>query len=273
MRSTTSFIDRASASVFIATIACTAFGAAPALAQSVIHSQAPVPAYGSNWVSDVGTDSQQVADNWTATADRTIVGIRWWGSYFGAPDGGPVRDMFTLNVYEHDAEEEGPGALAGSFLIRNEVTRTPTEIPGASDIFRYEATLPQNDQTLTDTGFTPVPGQTYWFSVVNDRATIDVTFWSWYEGTGGDADVVFNYPGLPPWQHDTEDRAFELIAAPVIGDLDGDSIVSFGDLLLLLGSWGDCPAAPDPCPADFNGNGKVGFEDLLTLLSNWSPPS
>jgi hypothetical protein len=51
------------------------------------------------------------------------------------------------------------------------------------------------------------------------------------------------------------------------GDVDGDNVVDFDDLLLLLASWGPCPG----CDADFDGNDMVDFADLLTLLSAWGP--
>ena len=51
----------------------------------------------------------------------------------------------------------------------------------------------------------------------------------------------------------------------LVEDLDGDGTVGFGDLVLLLSSFGPC----DNCPADFNGNSAVDFEDLVRLLSAW----
>jgi hypothetical protein len=54
------------------------------------------------------------------------------------------------------------------------------------------------------------------------------------------------------------------------GDLDGDGSVGFGDLLILLASWGDCPPPPAECAADLDASGDVGFGDLLILLANWS---
>lgn len=54
------------------------------------------------------------------------------------------------------------------------------------------------------------------------------------------------------------------------GDVNGDGIVDFGDILDLLAAWGDCPDPPDPCPADFDGNGTVNFADLLVILGNWT---
>jgi len=52
------------------------------------------------------------------------------------------------------------------------------------------------------------------------------------------------------------------------GDLDGDALVGFGDLLVLLGAWGPCGAGA--CPADLDDDGEVAFGDLLLLLSIWS---
>jgi len=52
------------------------------------------------------------------------------------------------------------------------------------------------------------------------------------------------------------------------GDLNNDSNVNVSDLLLLLGSWGPCPA---PCSADLNGDGTVNVSDLLMLLGVWGP--
>ena len=54
------------------------------------------------------------------------------------------------------------------------------------------------------------------------------------------------------------------------GDVNGDGVVNFQDILLVLGAWGDCPDPPDPCPADVNDDGTVNFADVLILLANWS---
>ncbi|MBX3374236.1 MAG: hypothetical protein KF817_10395 [Phycisphaeraceae bacterium] len=51
-------------------------------------------------------------------------------------------------------------------------------------------------------------------------------------------------------------------------DLDGDTVVGFADMLILLARFG--PALPGE-PADFDGNGQVDFGDLLQLLSRWGP--
>ncbi len=50
-------------------------------------------------------------------------------------------------------------------------------------------------------------------------------------------------------------------------DLDHNGDVGFGDLIILLASWGPC--APGDCPADLDGNNDVGFGDLIILLDAW----
>ena len=60
------------------------------------------------------------------------------------------------------------------------------------------------------------------------------------------------------------------ITSGVVGDIDGDGLVTFADLLELLSAWGACPAPPAACDADLDDSGSVGFDDLLMLLSNWS---
>ncbi|NNM26146.1 MAG: PQQ-binding-like beta-propeller repeat protein [Phycisphaerales bacterium] len=64
--------------------------------------------------------------------------------------------------------------------------------------------------------------------------------------------------------------AVRTTAEPVAGDITGDGVVDFIDLLSLLAAWGPCPAPPTACPADLDGDGSVGIVDLLLVLANWS---
>ena len=50
-------------------------------------------------------------------------------------------------------------------------------------------------------------------------------------------------------------------------DLDGDGVIGFGDLVIVLSAWGACPG----CLADIDGSGAVGFDDLVMVLSAWGP--
>lgn len=54
---------------------------------------------------------------------------------------------------------------------------------------------------------------------------------------------------------------------PCAGDVDGDGVVGFADLTVLLSSWGPCAG----CPGDLDGSGSVDFVDLTTLLASWGP--
>ena len=58
------------------------------------------------------------------------------------------------------------------------------------------------------------------------------------------------------------------ITASCTGDLDGNGIVDFADLLILLSAWGNCPNEKI-CPADLDERGAVDFSDLLILLNVW----
>lgn len=53
------------------------------------------------------------------------------------------------------------------------------------------------------------------------------------------------------------------------GDVNGDNLVNTDDLILLVGGWGRCPAAPAACPADLTGNGQVNTDDLIVVITNW----
>ncbi|TVQ51036.1 MAG: hypothetical protein EA377_13425 [Phycisphaerales bacterium] len=56
------------------------------------------------------------------------------------------------------------------------------------------------------------------------------------------------------------------VVPPCVGDINNSGGVDVFDLLLLLESWGSCPA---PCSADLNNSGAVDVFDLLLLLENW----
>jgi hypothetical protein len=67
------------------------------------------------------------------------------------------------------------------------------------------------------------------------------------------------------------EAVYDIIASPRSpGDADGDGDVDVFDLLLVLGTWGDCPApCPPRCDADLDFNCTVNIFDLLTVLGNW----
>jgi hypothetical protein len=50
------------------------------------------------------------------------------------------------------------------------------------------------------------------------------------------------------------------------GDINGDSTVGVGDLLIVIDAWGECGLV---CDADIDGDGLVGVSDLLVLIDGW----
>ena len=52
-----------------------------------------------------------------------------------------------------------------------------------------------------------------------------------------------------------------------VGDIDGNEMIDFGDLLEILANWGPCKG----CPQDVNRDGIVGFGDILLILAGWGP--
>ena len=76
--------------------------------------------------------------------------------------------------------------------------------------------------------------------------------------------VVFN--NMAP-EHQIEAVAYleDSIKAACPFDVNGDSVVSFADLLAVLADWG-C----ESCPAtDVDGDGSVGFSDVLGVVASW----
>ncbi|MCA9311537.1 MAG: carbohydrate-binding protein, partial [Phycisphaerales bacterium] len=70
-----------------------------------------------------------------------------------------------------------------------------------------------------------------------------------FERTGGEFNLNrFDFTFIPPFE----------------GDANGDGMVDFLDLNLILSFWG----TSDP-RADLDGNGLVDFNDLNTVLAHW----
>jgi hypothetical protein len=73
----------------------------------------------------------------------------------------------------------------------------------------------------------------------------------------------------------TEFSASDCIGLVPPGDINGDGAVGAADFLILLATWGSCPAPPGECAGDLDGDGNVGVSDFLVLLADWgwvAPP-
>jgi hypothetical protein len=86
-----------------------------------------------------------------------------------------------------------------------------------------------------------------------------------YDGSTGAPLGDFVAPGADGLDQPTG-LLFVPDAAGAPGDVDGDGVVGFPDLLAILAAWGPCL----DCPEDLDGNGTVDFQDLLVVLANWT---
>lgn len=105
---------------------------------------------------------------------------------------------------------------------------------------------------------------------VNDLISPHAGNWLMLQNLGGAVNNG-NELGVIALNLDTDESGVAIltpISDAVVGDLDGDGVVTFNDLLVLLAAWGPCDNGG--CPADLDGSGDVGFADLLILLANWT---
>jgi hypothetical protein len=80
----------------------------------------------------------------------------------------------------------------------------------------------------------------------------------------------FAYPVYVDTSAGDPDTFVHTIRLPIPGDVDFDGTVAFGDLLILLSTWGPCTDPSGFCDADLNGDGVIDFIDLLIVLANWT---
>ena len=101
-----------------------------------------------------------------------------------------------------------------------------------------------------------------------------------YAGSGGGAGIDLAALGLnsiqfvritqPLESGSVEIDAFADVAAVIPADLDGNGLVDFGDLVILLAAWGECDGGTSGCAGDIDADGDIDFEDLVALLAAFS---
>lgn len=161
----------------------------------------------------------------------------WTGTLGGIANFG-LNPLF-LDV---DGEDDILGTEDDSVAI---ASGSPCVDAGISIAFPLDATDLDGDLVVTEIVPVDIVGQPRF---ADERAAADTGC-----AVGAVADIgAFEVQGVPQ--------------QPVFADLDGDGVVSGGDLGLLLGAWGTA----DGCvPADLDGDGIVGGGDLGLLLGQW----
>jgi len=170
--------------------------------------------------------------------------------------------------FQFPVDQNGPSGLEGAFLISSDVKCADVNGDGLDDLL-VTSNAP-NDITVFhgQAGGTLAPEDRYGCAAYSPRRTTVADF------TGdGRLDVVTQVSLPPSGFSDGLMLLRGTVPTPpsIYGDITGDGVVDFADLLELLAQWGACaPPCPLGCEADLNGDCAVDFTDLLELLAFWS---
>ncbi len=215
--------------------------------------------------SDVARASSATFDNFkegflgTAFVDGGITFLAFESSF--AIDGAVSSlngECFSApNVLQTGGFNPGPG-INGLFIVRPfSMTNRRTNHRGSIDAFL--GTIPVG-ASLTMTAFLDqqpvgsdtvfIEGDTQFF----ECATLSIS------------GVIFDTLQIAA---DGVFAAFDNAHLGAVGDANDDDAVDVDDLLLVLGAWGPCPAAPAACPADLDESGVVDVGDLIEVVMAW----
>lgn len=90
----------------------------------------------------------------------------------------------------------------------------------------------------------------FWFTANAAPTDVEVEIGLFKPGTPSSVTVTVKGPSAP--------------ACP--GDVSGNNVVDFADILAVLAAWGNAGG-----PEDVDGSGTVDFGDILFILANWGP--
>jgi hypothetical protein len=161
--------------------------------------------------------------------------LHWDGSAWSEVEGPDIGPLTSVSA-------SGPDAIWASNAFG--------EFGGR--VAHYDGTAWTEVHTADIPGATHIGLARVFASPAGDAWTIG--YWAIYDGAGGwdeYHDII---------EHYTTD------CAAGGGDVDGDGLIGFGDLVAVLAAWGACPG----CPEDVDGDGNVGIADLLIVLSEWT---
>jgi hypothetical protein len=159
--------------------------------------------------------------------------------WFGDPTMEIWTDIPDILDVDHPSEVSGNGEITVTVC-----DQTQTPIEGALVCI-------SNDNNLYGRGYTDENGE----------VTIDLGYLN-----SGTTPIIAEDALLVVTAHDYlpyEATITSDITQP--GDANGDGVVNFQDLIIVIFAWGSNPGHA----ADFNGDGTVNFTDLLIVFINW----
>jgi len=193
----------------------------------------------------------------------------------------PVRHFFlewSGASFENTASATARLSLDESILLNpgnNNFFSTPGYVPSFTITVR-NATSGNGTWKLSD--YSDIIWQTdtaldLTRELVGQPTSIDPWGTSQPGGTGGDFNLFDGPAGAPLGTYYFELTTDGALGDPMlltsfrpscVGDLDGDTVVGFADLLLVLAGWGGAAE-------DLDGDRLTGFDDMLIVLAAWGP--
>ncbi|MHC5113223.1 MAG: hypothetical protein ACYTGP_02195 [Planctomycetota bacterium] len=183
-----------------------------------------------------------------------------------------LPNTWTVGPTENDPLDADVGA---NWLQNYPDVAEATTYGQAVRVVGQLSTAPSNDYTLEffaspacdATGFGP--GQVFLgTTAVSTDAAGNAAFDVLLDGAVAEGWVITSTATVEPLGATSEFSAcVTMVAGAMPGDLNGDGVVNFADVLGTIAAWGPCEGE---CPADQDGDGVVGFGDVLFILANWS---
>jgi hypothetical protein len=161
----------------------------------------------SQTLGNIPSNSQEIADNFTAQNNWILNRVSWFGSYSGAPLAANNDVNFLIRFYTDTG-----GLPSDTPFYEQSVLPTYTDTTSTSTLFGYEFTA------ILQTPLTVQNGSTYWISIQDDDVLTQNFIWNGNILGVGDS---YAYRQTGGWALDTSipwgltDRAFSLYTVPI----------------------------------------------------------